>query len=758
MLNEIIKIDLHIHSDASGYKDPNEIVKDSNISNSNVLLDALLQHNVRLFSITDHNRFNKPLYEHLNIQLNEEEYKGKLNLVYGVEFDVLFQEKMKPAHIVTIFDVKSDEDMDRICKGIESDKLTDKKDSYSTKRFEEVLKKIGLNCLLIVHQKKELSNHNGKHASLSDSTDSPERILKVGYVDALEFQKPRVEGILKANLKEIDYEIPLITGSDCHQWSSYPKHNEKKISGVENFTEIKALPTFKGLHLAMSSPQTRMNRFKNNRHSFIESITVNEKVIPLDPGLNAIIGENGSGKSTILEILNSKKEKSYVNKLRKENNIQYLFKGVSDNIKYIHQSEIIKKFETKSLLNDENKNFKDINHDSFESGFSEYAKELNQMVKKNIEINKLNNTLENIIFYFDEVFDNSTYYVDVVYRQSSKTNPHEVKLKVWKNIINLINKELDSEYYTPTEQNTIRSLLEQAILVYRPILNREIDFNIQENIKNILHTTINSYSSTIEQKKTALDKRKTRYDESKIRIIEAIFEAVQANSFENKIPQMPNRITGVSTNQLKGFDFNKEAYYNDKDLSKEFLKRMFNKQYQSIDEINKIKTNEEFCNAIRNARIETIDQTWEQNLSKFIIEMKEEQKYLVESSKGNQIGNTMGELSLAYYKFHLIEEENIHIFIIDQPEDNISNLKIADELINYINSMRDDKQVIFVTHNPLLVVNLDVDNVLFLNKINDKIDVIGGCLEDEKNGILELISEQMDGGKEMIAKRLKIYE
>ncbi len=64
-----------------------------------------------------------------------------------------------------------------------------------------------------------------------------------------------------------------------------------------------------------------------------------------------------------------------------------------------------------------------------------------------------------------------------------------------------------------------------------------------------------------------------------------------------------------------------------------------------------------------------------------------------------------------------------------------------------------------VTHNPLLVVNQDVDQVLFIRNNGDKIDIISGCLdyEDEEVNILDLIAKNMDGGKDSIEKRLKVY-
>ena len=81
---------------------------------------------------------------------------------------------------------------------------------------------------------------------------------------------------------------------------------------------------------------------------------------------------------------------------------------------------------------------------------------------------------------------------------------------------------------------------------------------------------------------------------------------------------------------------------------------------------------------------------------------------------------------------------------------------IENYLINYFNSVRDKKQIIFVTHNPLLVVNLDVDNVINVTK--DRTNIIelkSGCLEHDN--LLEIVSESLDGGKEAVERRLKVY-
>lgn len=136
--------------------------------------------------------------------------------------------------------------------------------------------------------------------------------------------------------------------------------------------------------------------------------------------------------------------------------------------------------------------------------------------------------------------------------------------------------------------------------------------------------------------------------------------------------------------------------------------------------------------------------------------------YISEENGDSKIGNTLGEMSLVYYKFCTSDVSSWNLLMVDQPEDNISNNNIKDKLISYFNFIRNNnnnKQIIFVTHNPLLVVNLDVDNVIFLKNMNGNIEASSGCLEFEDStiNILDTIAENMDGGKDTIERRLKVY-
>ena len=91
---------------------------------------------------------------------------------------------------------------------------------------------------------------------------------------------------------------------------------------------------------------------------------------------------------------------------------------------------------------------------------------------------------------------------------------------------------------------------------------------------------------------------------------------------------------------------------------------------------------------------------------------KKQKSYIKEETSNDSVGSTLGELSLAYYKFQTYDSKEWDVLMIDQPEDNISNNRIASKLLQYFNKVRDNKQLILVTHNPLLVINLDADNVI----------------------------------------------
>ena len=100
------------------------------------------------------------------------------------------------------------------------------------------------------------------------------------------------------------------------------------------------------------------------------------------------------------------------------------------------------------------------------------------------------------------------------------------------------------------------------------------------------------------------------------------------------------------------------------------------------------------------------------------------------------------------------------LYIIDQPEDHISQRAIKEKVLNQFRRMGSQRQVIMVTHNPQFIVNLDVDNVIYLSKDKGKFMIQSGALEYENDdySILKIVADNIEGGLQTIQGRLKRYE
>jgi hypothetical protein len=219
MLNRDIRVDLHIHSKASEYKERvdsagKNIVAESDIDHLDVLFEKLneTQNSINVISITDHNRFDPALYEAINERIANGNSGTVEAILAGVEFDVQFQSDKPHAHVIAIFDVGDWSTNPDVCKknykviqdGIDKDKIIDTNDKYTLDRFESILKNIGLNVILIAHQHQGLTSQNVKKRTLSSATDDATDYVKFGYIDALEYTKSRVQGIILSDLVNLD--------------------------------------------------------------------------------------------------------------------------------------------------------------------------------------------------------------------------------------------------------------------------------------------------------------------------------------------------------------------------------------------------------------------------------------------------------------------------------------------------------------------------------------------------------------------------
>lgn len=763
MLNRNIKIDLHIHSKASAYKEADGYVDESKIENIDVLLSKVQENNVNLISITDHNNFDYALYKKIKELINKEPYKDINNNLPGVEFDVKLEENSKVVcHIICIFD---DYDEDSICK-IQSKieevkKLEDEEDYYTLNEFETILYNIGVSVLLIAHQKSDLDikNSSQNHHSLSEAVENPREWIKTGFINALEYQKPRVQGMIKNNLREMKSKFATITGSDCHVWSAYPNKDDKIKEEKEYLTTIKCLPTFKGLVLSLTSPDTRFDRNdEGNNSNYINEIKLGDKSYELSTGINAIIGENGAGKSYILGKLNGEEDRKY-KKINDINKVK-ISKVGSPSITKISQGEIIEKVKSGNLLDNDSEFYDEISTiNEFKTNITSFVSNLKKYVEERIKKRENQDKVNSLKIKIKEFKEIKNYYISLnTDIETIENNPKDRYTEINNIYTKLYNEyKSNSNFYTEEKEIAINKIL-TSLQDLRKIIAKERDEISQKNKTiNVIIGVFNEINTKIKADRTSQE------NENEDMITEIRDFALKIKNYiinkdkEMEFPNFPKAIEGTSVKAKYGFRFIKEAKYNNANLEKNLYKDLFVQNYQSKEKIMNINNKDEFANAVKgSSTYEMVENSLNSNVQKFIAEYTREETSIKDENGTDEIGTTPGEIALTYYKLQLSKEIDSDVILIDQPEDDISMKRIENYMIDYFNSVRDKKQVIFVTHNPLLVVNLDVDNVIDITKDRKNVlSIKAGCLEDDD--LLEVVSESLDGGKEAVERRLKVY-
>jgi ABC-type lipoprotein export system ATPase subunit len=118
-----------------------------------------------------------------------------------------------------------------------------------------------------------------------------------------------------------------------------------------------------------------------------------------------------------------------------------------------------------------------------------------------------------------------------------------------------------------------------------------------------------------------------------------------------------------------------------------------------------------------------------------------------------------GERGILLLVFYLVVDQGLEPLIIDQPEGNLNNQSIYDNLVPIFQNAKDRRQVIIVTHNPNLAVVCDAEQIIhaeidFENK--HQVHFESGALENPKFNKLSL--DVLEGTSQAFSARHDTYE
>jgi chromosome segregation protein len=117
--------------------------------------------------------------------------------------------------------------------------------------------------------------------------------------------------------------------------------------------------------------------------------------------------------------------------------------------------------------------------------------------------------------------------------------------------------------------------------------------------------------------------------------------------------------------------------------------------------------------------------------------------------------HSLGQRASALILFVLSQNDN-DVIIIDQPEDDLDNQTIYEDVIKLVRRLKSKTQFIFATHNPNIPVLGDAEQIISCTYTEDAIEAATGSIDspEQQNAIVSI----MEGGSEAFQRRKEIYE
>lgn len=776
------KVDLHIHTDFSKKTKTNDYQGNFDIS---VLKNKLIENNVKLFSLTDHNIINDDAYKNYYNAYQE----GDPKLLIGCEFDIEVPESGKNItyHSVIVFENDTVGDVDSISKKIENLFILKGLSLTERKIIIDDLYDLfsGFNFFFIPHAgntKSIIAPYNGYDLKLCQQ-------MVLLMPSAFEKVKESVrqtynDGFDK--LKEYDFQnrgdIPYINFSDNHNCNKYPCTN--KDGDVHEFYCIKGQPTFESIRFAFIDPISRikkydevevLKRFDNFLHSIVlqNNSFIEDSTLFFSPNLNVIIGGRSSGKSLLFNILGKKIGNSKNNLSKYEIEISnFKIKSFLDSdykpsigynvqdVIYINQGDIVNYFENNSL--------KDLIKESGKTEEYKIALEFFKEKKRN-----LTTSIEELVNVYAELFDSinsnftfhnkdvdslfdSSYFFKPIEQVEDKSYSFQNSFDIVQNLLENVEKFKTDENWSLTPEdliliNAFKELVEtkkSSFQSYKYLhLNKK---SFIDSVNNILR----SKNSTLDLKGREKEASNNRLETLKNQIFELLRTSLRVEQHCSVIESYKYNFSQeivIDENVSVVIEIENKEDIKSKLFEGLIINSTNTSLFQALVQLstNIIKIRNLSDNSVDNFRKKISTQL--KVIYDYFDKPIEYLKYSEESSSKN---NSPGFNSEKYLET-ILKKGNSKIVFIDQPEDNLGNKFITANLINLLRELKFKKQIFLVTHNPSIVVYGDAECIIMCTNNENKIDYQQFVLEDKTHQ--KEICNVLDGGQYIFEQRARKY-
>ncbi len=816
---EFTKTSLHNHfggNKADYLRNRNNSDATFDLNLAKIKIDEAASQNYQLLGMTNHNSFWKDEYEQLVEYIKNKKYD--ICLIPGAEIHIYnkFNGTTKYLHVVMLISPNSDLDI-----------FVNKLNSYKSANgfeaidIEQLTELAFLNkCILIPHGLKQRDRSASENVAVFDDLLALKYFLPILIEDNSKSHKKILEMKIKSHLSNENFEWLENAGSIS------ALDQQTSFSDIKEPTYIWGEPSFDSLFYCAIIGEERVLRENDiiEKNKYIKRIEIKNKSgvlqdadLHMSHGLNSIIGKSGSGKTLLLNLINKKLTGNNLKNAISVSNADYdkMYQG-SEVYLYDNNDNVLKKgdvniFEGENLykqvvaaLNFNSNELLDNlkakpSFDYTQGLINKFNKDLNQYIADKISINNYKKQIDDSIIKVNASLDYLSSnkglpnQVEYIFDPSLKTEKEKLlkeeeeiikDIEIIKNSFDIIIKMLE-KYNLEDEKDGLKvlklKLLKKASLEKNinneKLINKEIEILCAEKISSI----VLEYNKTIgERARGVTEARQSILDEFEnivnfLKTIVSIKQSLYIPTLcEEEIRNSMKQVGGEDDYvRLQILEINGDVKYDDfedyfegvigKALAKinksEFSE--FKNKPLSLFEQDSIKKFAEIF--IKNRRTNpNILKLIEDKLVKFEIMIKNlDGKY----EKIDSL--SAGQLSKIYINLLIDRDlkgmENSAIILYDQPDNNLEKEFILNALGKKLCELKRKYQVIITTHEPLLVINSDSNNII--HAVNDpkagksSITFENLTMYDvgDKKEAVDKIAQIIDGSKGAISIRNQIY-
>lgn len=812
-MKEFTKVSIHNHFGGAGAdKLINENYTksfDFDFNSAYEHIDSAVQNGFELLAMTQANVFNVESY---SLVRNYAKKKG-VELLPGVELNIKNKES-KYLHVVVVFDIKNNLFSIKDC--IDKYIYENTENSLTFEQFLNLV--VNHKSIIIPHgiKQKDRSAANNPEilSELISLSDSIPVVLEDSQTYHKDMLKARIMDILtKTEFEWID-KAAVVSTADRNDFSE-----------IASPTYIWGAGSFDDLYYSCFMGKTRIKREndlvkKINYISRIEIISngksqIKSTEISCSHGLNTIIGPSGSGKTLLLDIIKKKltgdgldnktisKESDYSSVYNIDDVIIYDRDGLPIDISSgynIVEGEILYNKVISAYKSDRKTMLKELNievdHSEVEILLENFNKSINEYKDNCLRVSKnkmtikqlLSNVVSTILFLNENStkINNSISYQKKEYINtliSTKTNALEEITRDFK----LMNKGFDDLITLAKKygfENQFKKEIEPILLKFKNSITIKGKTTKNElesakrvsDVQNFLFDSVQEYNKKIGQQSALVVERNQELLKQ--------FEIIQGLLFENVLIRKRMKIPVLTKDDIKkAIKINSGTYarlaINEVNLSfeKDNLRNYFYTNIGNSPKINKSKFSKDVYNFEQLDDVKDFLDTFVDNeytdrllfspkvteLMDYNIELKNvENNY--EDINSISAGN-LGKIYINRMFEEKIESSGSNVIILyDQPDSNMEKAFILNDLGPRLSNLRDKYQVFITTHEPLLVVNADSNNVIAAS--NNKTAVKPNDIEyvnrsfagaNSKASLILEVAKLIDGSPEAIKQRNTIY-